>query len=150
MCRIRPPYSRNGKSRPTCGLTCARVLEYAVNSNKSPRGTAGFRPPPPLPPPPTHAHTIPVYDNAPQINVHLASFLAGLSLASSNRPAAGSSPSRHFPGGHGSTSRRTQPNTMFQGDESSANTVPAPAPFVATDPCVVGLLVVSRLIIIEF
>ena len=87
------PYSRNGKSRPTCGLTCAHVLEYAVNSNESPRGTAG-RLPPPLPPPPTHAHTIPVYDNVPQINVHLASFLADLSLASSNRLAAGSSLSR--------------------------------------------------------
>ncbi|PPQ90293.1 hypothetical protein CVT25_013118 [Psilocybe cyanescens] len=34
VCQERPPYSRNGKSYPTCGLTCASILKDAL-------GTAG-------------------------------------------------------------------------------------------------------------
>ncbi|KIM41676.1 hypothetical protein M413DRAFT_444924 [Hebeloma cylindrosporum] len=39
VCRKRPPYSKGGKKYPTCGLTCAGVLETALNQHT------------PLPPP---------------------------------------------------------------------------------------------------
>ena len=159
MCQVRPPYSGNGKSYPTCGRTCARVLEYAVSGNKLP-GTAGYTPPPPPPSLPTHAHTMPVYGNTPQINhpafvnpnVDLASFLAGLSMASSNPPLAGNSPSRRPRGGHGPTPRRTRPHTMFKDDNSTTstanfNSLPVPALAVGTDPCVVILLVISLFLV---
>ena len=153
VCQVRPPFTGKGKSYPTCGLTCARVLEYAVSGSKSPPGTVGYTPPPPPPPPPTHAHTMPVYGNTPQINdpalasvhpnVDMASFLAGLSMAS---PAAGSH-SRRPRGGHGSTLRRTRPHhTTSQDDDSTTSTVPA-ALSVVTDPCVVRLPSISLFIV---
>ncbi|KDR78415.1 hypothetical protein GALMADRAFT_245586 [Galerina marginata CBS 339.88] len=36
VCERRPPYSRGGKSYPTCGLTCAGILENARNSANAP------------------------------------------------------------------------------------------------------------------
>jgi hypothetical protein len=36
VCQKRPPYSRGGKSYPTCGLTCARALEMAMNQTGPP------------------------------------------------------------------------------------------------------------------
>ena len=33
MCQTRPPYSKGGKSYPTCGMTCAKMLELALNQS---------------------------------------------------------------------------------------------------------------------
>ena len=33
MCQKRPPYSKGGKSYPTCGMTCAKMLEMALNQS---------------------------------------------------------------------------------------------------------------------
>ena len=35
VCQQRPPYSKGGKSYPTCGLTCAAALRDALNSSPS-------------------------------------------------------------------------------------------------------------------
>jgi hypothetical protein len=44
VCQKRPPYSRGGKSYPTCGLTCARALEMAMSQTGSPPRRNGDRP----------------------------------------------------------------------------------------------------------
>ncbi|KAJ3505090.1 hypothetical protein NLJ89_g7599 [Agrocybe chaxingu] len=45
VCQQRPPYSKNGKSYPTCGTTCARLLEDAISDRNAtpPRGTSNRR-----------------------------------------------------------------------------------------------------------
>ncbi|KAF8901076.1 hypothetical protein CPB84DRAFT_1778420 [Gymnopilus junonius] len=40
VCQQRPPYSKGGRSYPTCGLTCAAILENALNSTPAVGSTA--------------------------------------------------------------------------------------------------------------